>query len=837
MSLLQMSFQGGALILAAALLRALTLHRLPKGTFLALWAVAAARLLVPVSIPSPWSVYALAPAAAESPAGRLPAGTVLPGAAPVPPAPAAPPAETGGGVPVWTLVWLAGVLAWGGFFLVSYLRCCREFRTALPADEAPLRERLAAGGLRRPVALRRSDRIAAPLTYGILRPVILLPKTLDGAGGARMTWILEHELTHIRHFDALFKLVLTAAACLHWFNPLAWAMYLLANRDMELRCDEAVVRRLGVDRRGDYARTLISMEACKSGLGPLTSAFSRNAAEERIVAIMRLKKRSLAALLAAAALICGVSAAFATSTAEKDEEDLRDYLTMIPGNDFSEEESQRLFALWIDDYEDMTVATFREKMRGARNDRDMELIERFSLSQAAYSLPAGREAEALAAFGGYFFNVYEPLTADRWRTRSFDGIGSGGAEFMYTLTILDENALKVGEYEALSREAKELLRRPLADMADAAEVERLSTAALQVELGYYIRSFGPKGDTDDAALYAETSRQVASTWDEVLSPYVPFGLTYRFDDPDGDGNGLTMWFQGQEVRGIWDEQEVLWISEHTGNGSYSDSAVELYAVYTGGVLTGLRPATPEEQAQWDEMRESALNAAIHLGTASLSAESETREFPRATRADYDALLSLKTADYREETLEAFNQRLLDWANANEDAYNRINCDVIWNDCAVELTEEERAFVDLTCRHSGTENGMMIRALHTGRAEQDPGFAASLPERTVERDGSVMAWCDLYYDVSYHVADKSAVTVGERDACVGGMLSAISAFWQETDMEALLAMTEEDVAARFSAWAAAYSTAGVTFAPVTADSIHFEHMDERGIYGEDRGGET
>ncbi len=829
MSLLQMSFQGGALILAAALLRALTLHRLPKGTFLALWAVAAARLLVPFSIPSPWSVYALAPAAGESPAGRLPAASVLPGAAP------APPAETGGGVPVWTLVWLAGVLAWGGFFLVSYLRCCREFRTALPADEAPLRERLAAGGLRRPVALRRSDRIAAPLTYGILRPVILLPKTLDGAGGARMTWILEHELTHIRHFDALFKLVLTAAACVHWFNPLVWGMYLLANRDMELRCDEAVVRRLGVDRRGDYARTLISMEACKSGLGPLTSAFSRNAAEERIVAIMRLKKRSLAALLAAAALICGMSAAFATSTAEKDEEDLRDYLTMIPGNDFSEEESQRLFALWIDDYEDMTVATFREKMRSARTDGDMELIERFSQSGAVYQLPAGKNADALAAFNDYFFNVYEPLTADRWQTREFDGFGSGGVEYMYNLTILNADALKVGGYEQVRRDAETILRQPVETMADVLEIEKLSTAALQVELGYYVTSFGPKNDPD-ALLHAQFSSEAAAEWDRLLSPYVPLGLTYRFEDPDLDGNGLTMWFEGREVRGIWDERENIWLTEHSGTG-FSEGAVELYAVYTDGVLTGLRPATAEEQAQWNGMRESALNAAIHLGTASLSAESETREFPRATRADYDALLSLKTADYREETLEAFNQRLLDWANANEDAYNRINCDVIWNDCAVELTEEERAFAALTCRHSGTENGMMIRALHTGRAEQDPGFAASLPERTVTRDGSVMAWCDLYYDVSYHVSDKSAVTVGERDACVGGMLSAISAFWQETDMEALLAMTEEDVAARFSAWAAAYSTAGVTFAPVTADSIHFEHMDERGIYGEDRGGET
>ena len=833
MSLLQMSFQGGALILAAALLRALTLHRLPKGTFLVLWAVAAARLLVPVSIPSPWSVYALAPAAGESPAGRLPAETVLPGAAPVPPAPAAPPAETGGGVPVWTLVWLAGVLAWGGFFLVSYLRCCREFRTALPADEAPLRERLAAGGLRRPVALRRSDRIAAPLTYGILRPVILLPKTLDGAGGARMTWILEHELTHIRHFDALFKLVLTAAACVHWFNPLVWGMYLLANRDMELRCDEAVVRHLGVDRRGDYARTLISMEACKSGLGPLTSAFSRNAAEERIVAIMRLKKRSLAALLAAAALICGMSAAFATSAAEKDEEDLRDYLTMIPGNDFSEEESQRLFALWIDDYEDMTVATFREKMRGARTDGDMELIERFSQSGAVYQLPAGKNADALAAFNDYFFNVYEPLTADRWQTREFDGFGSGGVEYMYNLTILNADALKVGGYEQVRRDAETILRQPVETMADVLEIEKLSTAALQVELGYYVTSFGPKNDPD-ALLHAQFSSEAAAEWDRLLSPYVPLGLTYRFEDPDLDGNGLTMWFEGREVRGIWDERENIWLTEHSGTG-FSEGAVELYAVYTDGVLTGLRPATAEEQAQWNGMRGSAANARISLGTATL--EPETRAFPRATRADYDALLSLKTADYREETLEAFNQRLLDWANANEDAYNRINCDVIWNDCAVELTEEERAFATLTCRHSGTENGMMIRALHTGRAEQDPGFAASLPERTVTRDGSVMAWCDLYYDVSYHVSDKSAVTVGERDACVGGMLSAISAFWQETDMEALLAMTEEDVAARFSAWAAAYSTAGVTFAPVTADSIHFEHMDERGIYGEDRGGET
>lgn len=835
MTLTQMSLQGGAMIAAVMVLRALTLHRLPKGTFLALWAVAAARLLVPFSVPSPWSVYTLAGELAPAPEGgavvteaALPAVTALPGISGLPavPAPTAAPVDAGGGVPLWTLVWLAGVLVCGLYFLLSYLRCLREFGTALPVDGAPLRERLAESGLRRPVALRQSDRIAAPLTYGVLRPVILLPKTTDWADRARLTWILEHELTHIRHLDALCKLVLTAAACVHWFNPLVWCMYLLANRDMELRCDEAVVRRLGVERRGDYARTLISMEARKSGLGPLASAFSKNAVEERIIAIMRLKKRSLAAVLTAAVLICAVSVAFATSAAERDEEDLRPYLTVLPGSDFTAEESRRLFDLWVDGYGDMTTAVFRERMRGARTDGDMELIERFSLSEATYQLSAGKEAEALAAFNNYFFNVYEPLTADQWRTRTVDGRAANGAEYVFSLTILDADALTVKEYDRARSGAEEAVQCAPDRAGAASALKTWSTDRLQFALERWAEL---PGDSDpDAAFHAEISRYASGTWDEVLSPYVPFGLTYRFDDPDNDGNGLTMWFEGQEVRGIWDGQENVWISEHTGDSSYSDGAVELQAVYTDGVLTGLRPATQEEQAAWDEVRSSNAGALLHMGTVDLE---ETREFPCATRADYDAMLSLKTADYAETTLEEFNRRLLDWANANEDAYDRINCDVIWNNYTADLTEEERAFVALTCRHSGTENGMMIRALHTGKAEQDPGFAASLPERTIERDGIVMAWCDLYYDVSYHISDKSAVTVGERDACVGGMLRAISTFWQDTDMEDLLTMTEEDVAARFNAWASECSTEGVTFLPITADNIQFESMDERSVYDE------
>mgnify|MGYP006922382777 CR=1 FL=1 len=94
-------------------------------------------------------------------------------------------------------------------------------------------------------------------------------------------------------------------------------MYVLANRDMELRCDEAVIRRFGADSRSAYALALLSMEEKRSGPEPFASAFSKNAIEERIIAIMKMKKRSIAVILAAAALVCCVGVGFATSAKDK----------------------------------------------------------------------------------------------------------------------------------------------------------------------------------------------------------------------------------------------------------------------------------------------------------------------------------------------------------------------------------------------------------------------------------------------------------------------------------------------------------------------------------------
>lgn len=219
---------------------------------------------------------------------------------------------------MWTLVWAAGLLLCAAFFTVACWRCGREFRMSLPVEREFARQWLAAHPLRRKIAIRQSDRISSPLSFGVLRPVILLPKKTDWTDEEALRYVLEHEFVHIRRFDSVGKLLLIAAACVHWFNPLVWAMYVLANRDLELSCDEMVLRRFGGDVRGAYARVLIRMEERRRGVQPQCNYFNKNAMEERIRAIMKMKKITAISLTLAALLVTGTVTVFATS-AKQDE--------------------------------------------------------------------------------------------------------------------------------------------------------------------------------------------------------------------------------------------------------------------------------------------------------------------------------------------------------------------------------------------------------------------------------------------------------------------------------------------------------------------------------------
>ncbi len=314
MSFLHMSVAGAAMILAITVIRALTINRVPKKTFLALWGAVLLRLLIPFSLPSRLSVYALlarktAAVMPDVPAAALKADPAMQTLSVSP----QPGKVNGAAISVWGVVWAVGLLACAAAFAVAYWKCYREFQTSLPVDNAACRRWLQAHPLRRAMTIRQSDRISSPLTFGMLRPVILMPKKTDWQDERTLQYVLEHEFVHIRRFDMLSKLLLIAAACVHWFNPLVWVMYVLANRDLELSCDESVVRHFGGGKRAAYANVLISMEETKSGFAPLCNHFSKNAIEERITAIMKIKKTTVLSFAAAAALVAGTVTAFATS--------------------------------------------------------------------------------------------------------------------------------------------------------------------------------------------------------------------------------------------------------------------------------------------------------------------------------------------------------------------------------------------------------------------------------------------------------------------------------------------------------------------------------------------
>lgn len=325
MTILEMSFGGAVLIAAVLLLRRALLYRVPKWTFLLLWLAALCRLLIPFTLPSRFSVYTGAARAvrffeentpAVSSEARPPAidpGIFREDGRTVPTVPAVPAAapEKEPASPL-SAVYLTGASLCGLFFAAAYLRGLRRFRGAKAVTSGFLTRWQREHPTLLPVEIKSCAAVNAPLAYGLLRPVVLLPQNTDWSDEDRLACVLTHEYIHIRRGDLGWKLLLTAALCLHWFNPLVWAMYFHANRDLELACDEAAVRALGLDSRKRYACSLLS--AAESGFSPVFITYAaKNHMEERIRAIMKMKKTSVAAILTAAALVAGVTVVFATS--------------------------------------------------------------------------------------------------------------------------------------------------------------------------------------------------------------------------------------------------------------------------------------------------------------------------------------------------------------------------------------------------------------------------------------------------------------------------------------------------------------------------------------------
>lgn len=381
MSLLQMSFLGTVIILLIVVLRAVLINRLPKKTFLILWWIALIRLLVPFSIKSVTSIYSLLQSIYSdiNPVRTAQTTTFLPIHGNMP--------EIANGlseamvqrtesISILSVIWLAGLLLCFGFFAVSYIKCYREFRFSLPVENDILEAWKEKHPLKRSLSIRQTETIAAPLSYGVIRPVILMPKNTEWKNIYQLRYVLEHEYVHIRRLDMLTKLIMIAAVCIHWFNPLVWVMYILFNRDLELSCDETVVRRFGMDIKSVYATALISMEEKKSGLTPLCNSFSKNAIEERIRAIIKIKKTSKFAVMISAVLVIGVTGGFATSASslEKNTETAQENgETTVALNEVNIREDEPLsssdvewwtaeeYAKWLDEEKEVLQSMIGEK--------------------------------------------------------------------------------------------------------------------------------------------------------------------------------------------------------------------------------------------------------------------------------------------------------------------------------------------------------------------------------------------------------------------------------------------------------------------------------------------
>ena len=268
----------------------LFLRRAPKIFSYVLWAIVLLRLLAPISIESSVSVVpeqtefvsmvelneAMPRIEFESPGDRATNQWIREN---IPPG--EPFAQTSRSLDAQTYLtfsWLAGMIFMLLRSVVSYWKLRKRVRVAIP--------------LRKVIYI--ADDIDTPFVMGIFRPVIYLPGTLDKA---ERKYIIAHERHHIRRGDHIFKALGFLALTVHWFNPLVWVAFVLANRDMEMSCDEAVIRKFGEDVRADYSASLLNLATGHRLFAGIPLAFGEGNPTGRVRNLAKWKKPTIWVIL------------------------------------------------------------------------------------------------------------------------------------------------------------------------------------------------------------------------------------------------------------------------------------------------------------------------------------------------------------------------------------------------------------------------------------------------------------------------------------------------------------------------------------------------------------
>ena len=279
------------------------------------------------------------------------------------------------GKKILTFVWCFGFFVVAFFISVRHILFIRKCKEAIPIslDYRKIKrvsEYLNQIKIRREIKINQFDEVSVPLTFGIIRPVVIIPKIFL-CDEKLLEFSLLHELTHIKRLDVLVKLLLAISICIHWFNPFVWLMYFFVDRDIELACDEEVSDFLGEDNKKDYAISLIDITDLNKSDNFLTSSYAKFFLEERCVSIMKSKKSILLTFVLILSVVFLSTQAFASADFNEklalEEEDRR----LNDANELKEDYSEILVQI---DEETMEKKVSLDRGKSWLKDKDADVL-------------------------------------------------------------------------------------------------------------------------------------------------------------------------------------------------------------------------------------------------------------------------------------------------------------------------------------------------------------------------------------------------------------------------------------------------------------------------------
>lgn len=298
LKIVNMSISASWVVVAVLALR-FCLKKAPKWVNVLLWGIVAVRMVFPFSIES---VLSLIPSAEtisptimmeQTPSVQTGVPALNHVINPVisssfTPAPGASANPLQIWIPVLTGIWLFGIAALFLYSAVSYWRLHRKVCEAV----------ILRGNI------YQSEKVCSPFVLGIIKPKIYLPYHMDSR---EMDHVIAHEQTHIRRKDHWWKPLGFLLLTIHWFNPLMWLSYVLLCRDIELACDEKVIREMGNEQRADYTQALVACSVNRRLIAACPLAFGEIGVKERVKSVMNYKKPAFWIVLASV-IVCAVIA-------------------------------------------------------------------------------------------------------------------------------------------------------------------------------------------------------------------------------------------------------------------------------------------------------------------------------------------------------------------------------------------------------------------------------------------------------------------------------------------------------------------------------------------------